>query len=132
VIADTSLVFLRYLPGSGVSEKYPTYFPRAHAPLNETAEYWAYPSDWPGCFWHDAAPNSHPQSIGGHENPLFLFYICFLFFHVGFLQKTLICSSPTLSTRFFVDNRTVGAKRTGAEGLCDAPFDDLSTVRAVH
>ena len=61
-----------YLNGSGVSEQYPQYFPRVHAPRDAqgdaegTQEFWAHPRDWPGTFWHDAAPNSHPQSIGGY------------------------------------------------------------------
>ena len=55
-----------YLPGSGVSEDYPEYFPREHVPVNKTVEFWAHPSDWPGTFWHNDTANMHPQSIGGY------------------------------------------------------------------
>ena len=54
-----------YLNGSGVCENYPQYFPREHAPITTTQEWWAYPEDWPETFWHDADAN-HPKSIGGY------------------------------------------------------------------
>eukprot|EP00039_Didymoeca_costata_P002357 m.59603 g.59603 ORF g.59603 m.59603 type:complete len:982 (-) comp11259_c0_seq3:95-3040(-) len=53
-----------YLNGSGVSENYPSYFPRLHEPINMTNEYWAYPSDWPGTYWHNK--ETQPSSIGGY------------------------------------------------------------------
>ena len=42
----------RYLNGSGRSMQIPTYFSRAHAPVNTTREFWARPEDWPGVIWH--------------------------------------------------------------------------------
>jgi len=54
-----------YLNGSGVSEQYPKYFPREHADISTTQEFWAHPKDWPGTFWHDA-DGVHPNAIGGY------------------------------------------------------------------
>ena len=53
-----------YVNGSGVSMNIPTYFPRAHAPANESQEFWAHPTDWPGTFWHALTiMGSLPRSV---------------------------------------------------------------------
>ena len=55
-----------YVNGSGVSMNIPAYFPRAHAPANESQEFWAHPTDWPGTFWHGPDDHGQPPSIGGY------------------------------------------------------------------